>query len=265
VSAIAAVLTLSLTIGAGASIFAVVDAILLTPPPFADPDALVTLGETSIGAPSSASRAVLYATFQGVARSWPPIRPSLDGSSFSAMGSGVLIQHAPNAQNATGTITSRRMEDGKEWTTTNLNVNVSPSYCYADAESNCRRYGRLYTWESAQRVCPSLGDGWRLPTDDEWRQMAKRYGGVIDDSTDKGKAAFIALLSGGAAGFNAVLAGNRSGGHYERLEEHGFYWTASDNGSGSAPFYNFGKDGQALNRQPQGEKAMAISVRCVRQ
>ena len=46
-SAAAAVLTLSLTLGAGASIFAVVDAVLLTPPPFTDPDALVTVGETS--------------------------------------------------------------------------------------------------------------------------------------------------------------------------------------------------------------------------
>jgi hypothetical protein len=32
-----------------------------------------------------------------------------------------------------------------------------------------------------------LGDGLRLPTDDEWRQMAKR--GVSEDSDDKGKAA----------------------------------------------------------------------------
>ena len=156
------------------------------------------------------------------------------------------------------------MADGKEWTTANLNVNVSPSYCYDDAEANCRRYGRLYTWESAQGVCQSLGDGWRLPTDDEWRQMAKRYGGVSSDSADKGKAAFTALLSGGTSGFNAVLGGNRSDGQYARLEAHGFYWTASDNDPGSAPFYNFGKGGQALHRQPQGEKQMAISVRCVR-
>ena len=42
-SAVAAVLTLSLTLGAGASIFAVVDAVLLTPPPFANPNALVTV------------------------------------------------------------------------------------------------------------------------------------------------------------------------------------------------------------------------------
>jgi uncharacterized protein (TIGR02145 family) len=168
-------------------------------------------------------------------------------------------------QNVSGQMSSRRMADGKEWTTANLNVNASPSYCYNDAEPNCRRYGRLYTWESAQRVCQSLGAGWRLPTDDEWRNMAKRYGGVSDDSADKGKASFTALLTGGESGFNAVLGGNRSDGQYARLEEHGFYWTASDNDPRTAPFYNFGENGHALHRQPEGDKQMAISVRCVRE
>ena len=169
-------------------------------------------------------------------------------------------------QNTSGTISSfRRLADGKEWMTANLNVNASPSYCYDDAEPNCRRYGRMYTWESAQRACQSVGGGWRLPTDDEWRQMAKRYGGVSEDSTDKGRTAFAALMSGGTSGFNAVLGGNRSDGQYARLEAHGLYWTASENDSSSALYYNFGKNGQALHRQPQGEKRMAISVRCVRE
>jgi len=169
-------------------------------------------------------------------------------------------------QNVSATISSsRRMSDGKEWTTDNLNINASPSYCYNDAEPNCRQYGRLYTWESAQRVCHSVGDGWRLPTDDEWRQMAKRYGGVSDDSADKGRAAFTALLSGGTSGFNAVLGGNRFDGQYARLDAHGFYWTASEDDPQTAPYYNFGENGQALHRQPQGEKQMAISVRCVRE
>ena len=63
-SAVAAVLTLSLTLGAGASIFAVVDAVLLTPPPFTNPDALVIIGETPIDEPTAAPRAVGYATFE---------------------------------------------------------------------------------------------------------------------------------------------------------------------------------------------------------
>src|SRR5688500_4953296 len=61
--AAAAVLTLSLTLGAGASIFAVVDSVLLTPPPFADPDALVNLGEIVGDGPAAAPRPVTYATF----------------------------------------------------------------------------------------------------------------------------------------------------------------------------------------------------------
>jgi uncharacterized protein (TIGR02145 family) len=168
-------------------------------------------------------------------------------------------------QNLSGTTgSSKRMADGKEWTTSNLNVNTPSSYCYEDAESNCRRYGRLYTWESAQRGCQSLGDGWRLPTDDEWRQLAKHYGGLVDDSPDKGKAAFTALLSGGTSGFNAVFAGTRSAaGQYERLEAHGIYWTSSATDQNSARFYNFGKGGQGVSRHVQGGKQMAVSVRCV--
>jgi putative ABC transport system permease protein len=63
-SAAAAVLTLSLTLGAGVSIFAVVDAVLLMPPPFADPGALVSVGEIQPGEPASARRSVTYATFE---------------------------------------------------------------------------------------------------------------------------------------------------------------------------------------------------------
>jgi uncharacterized protein (TIGR02145 family) len=169
-------------------------------------------------------------------------------------------------QKASGKMySSKRMADGKQWMTHNLDVNTVPSYCYEDAELNCRRYGRLYTWESARRVCQSLRDGWRLPTDDEWRQMAKHYGGVSEDSDDRGKAAYKTLLSGGNSGFNALLGGGRSDGQYARLEAHGFYWTASESDPASGWFYNFGRGGQALHRQSGGEKQSAFSVRCVKE
>jgi putative ABC transport system permease protein len=63
-SAVAALLTLAVTLGAGASILAVVDAVLLTPPPFTDPDSLVTLGETPLDESGGAPRAIDYLTLE---------------------------------------------------------------------------------------------------------------------------------------------------------------------------------------------------------
>lgn len=63
-SAAAAILSLSLTLGAAASIFAVVDAVVLTPPPFADPEAIVTVGEVPSDDLTAAPRTVGYAVFE---------------------------------------------------------------------------------------------------------------------------------------------------------------------------------------------------------
>jgi len=51
------------------------------------------------------------------------------------------------------------------WMAENLNYEISDSWCYDNNSSNCNTYGRLYTWVTAQNVCPS---GWHLPSRDEW-------------------------------------------------------------------------------------------------
>jgi uncharacterized protein (TIGR02145 family) len=192
-----------------------------------------------------------------------PIRLCVASLALSiAFGSASSAQD-PKTSGATSS--SKRMADGKQWTTRNLNVAIVPSYCYDNADLNCRQHGRLYTWESAQRGCQSLGDGWRLPTNDEWRQMAKHYGGLLEDANDSSKATYRALMIGGDSGFNASLGGSRTpDGQYSRLTAHGLYWTASENGPATAWFYNFGQGGQALNRHSGGQKQMGASVRCVR-
>ncbi len=62
--ALAAALTVALTLGIGSSIFAVVDAVLLTPPAFAAPDALVTIGETPLDDAPGAPRAIGLSTLE---------------------------------------------------------------------------------------------------------------------------------------------------------------------------------------------------------
>jgi uncharacterized protein (TIGR02145 family) len=103
-----------------------------------------------------------------------------------------------------------------------------------------------------------------LPTNEEWRQLAEDYGGLLEESQERAKSTFKALIMSGSSGFNAVLGGGRDlDGQYARLNAHGFYWTASESGATTAWLYNFGKGMRALNRHKDAEKQRAFSVRCV--
>lgn len=161
-------------------------------------------------------------------------------------------------------IPAKVMRDEKLWMTKNLNITIKNSFCPEDT-TLCSEYGRLYTWKAAMEGCRALGDGWRLPTNEEWQSMAWQYGGIVNDSDDEGKSAYLNLSEGGSAGFNALLAGNRQpNGEYQRLGAHGFYWTSTESDSTEAWFYNFAKEATLLNHHT-GSKERAISVRCIRE
>jgi hypothetical protein len=57
--------------------------------------------------------------------------------------------------------------------------------------------------------------------------------------------------------------GDHAPGNYARIEEHGFYWSATQSDIDTAWFYNFGRGGGLLNRHSSGDKAMALAVRCI--
>ncbi len=158
-----------------------------------------------------------------------------------------------------------RMADDKYWTTENVKLDIPGSYCYDDLPSNCNRYGRLYTWKTATQVCSQLGESWRLPTNEEWKMLAKPYGGVWDDSNDNGNAAYKSLIVGGSSQFNVLLSGGKdTDGKYRRLEAHGFYWTSTETSDSTAWLYNFGSGMKGLNHHNDTEKTWAFSVRCVK-
>jgi putative ABC transport system permease protein len=64
-SAAVAVVTLALTLGVGTALFALVDAIVLTPPPFVEPASVVLLGEVPAESMSASPRPVSWTTFEG--------------------------------------------------------------------------------------------------------------------------------------------------------------------------------------------------------
>jgi len=49
-----------------------------------------------------------------------------------------------------------------------LNYEAEGSKFYENNPDNGAKYGRLYTWETAMKVCPK---GWHLPTGEEWNKL----------------------------------------------------------------------------------------------
>jgi len=176
-------------------------------------------------------------------------------------------------ENETGTFTDsrdgqkyswKRMKDGKKWMTENLNYKSSDSYCYDNNSSNCKKYGRLYTWTAAKKACSS---GWRLPTDAVWKKLAMAYGGYDDwgDGKDKGnaKSSYKALIKNGSSGFTAQLGGYRSSdGSCNNLDSDGRYWSSTEKSTGNAWYYYFYKSSSKLLRYSHTKEA-GRSCRCV--
>ena len=160
-----------------------------------------------------------------------------------------VIQPEPKIITAPNTFTDPRdgqvyktvkLKDGKIWMAQNLNFDVGEGCWYYDNDpKNGEKYGRLYTWEAAQKACPP---GWHVPSDEEWWEMASYYGKAISfiktRTGSDGKAAFKALIRGGSSGFNALLGGQRnSDGDFKYLEKCGDYWSSTENGFSAAWYY----------------------------
>ena len=101
--------------------------------------------------------------------------------------------------------------NGKTWLAQNLNYDVGDGCWFYDNDpKNGEKYGRLYTWDAAKKVCPP---GWHLPTDEEWKALANYFGGYYDWPKRKAFGdplkSYKQLIKGGKSGFDALLGGFR--------------------------------------------------------
>lgn len=158
--------------------------------------------------------------------------------------------------------------DNKTWMAENLKYkNGAESRPYYDDNNMINRYGLLYSWQAAQSACP---DGWRLSTDEDWRQLILHYGGYNDlerqvELSNYGKG-YKVLMENGASGFNATLGGfNTVDSESKYLGEYGDYWTSTEaTDTSEAIAFNFALDVKFISRKGFDKRYM-FSCRCVKE
>jgi uncharacterized protein (TIGR02145 family) len=193
------------------------------------------------------------------------------------------------AETAFGTFTDTRdgqtyktvMIGKQTWMAQNLNYKTkSGSWCYKDSTSYCKKYGRLYDWKTAKKICPT---GYHLPSRREWNDLGKAVEGegtIIRDVGDNNlyvfwdnagkrlKAKSDWSDNGNGTdnyGFSALPSGYRTsdGGFYGGAGYYGGWWTATEyyNGHAYRRDMEFGHDGV---NEDNDSTAYGFSVRCVK-
>jgi len=145
--------------------------------------------------------------------------------------------------------------NGTKWFVQNLNYNVDgSSKCYDGEEENCKVFGRLYSYDAAQQVCP---EGTHLSTDNEWK-MLEVYAGGANVAAEK-------LRSNGSDdyAFSVLFGGYVNKNNISVIQGEGaYFWTDADVGDGRGVARSMFSTDKEVSSMPV-DKAFSMSVRCV--
>lgn len=136
-----------------------------------------------------------------------------------------------------------------EWMAENLNYEMEESYCYDDADSNCTKYGRLYTYHAAGMACPK---DWGLPNVENWNGIIGATTGTIHTSTSGWKISGLDYY-----GLSILPAGYyySKDGSYESLGRSAYFWSSSNTApSGEAFSYSFYVDEKSVLNEETGRR-----------
>ena len=152
------------------------------------------------------------------------------------------------------------------WMAENLAYKTRGCRVYNKEKSNIAKYGYLYRWKKAQKVCPS---GWHLPTKEEFETLLTNVGGHES-------FAYLALIPSGSSGFLASCGGYLSARNYfTSLGLYGRFWSSQSKFIDTySYFWSARKTSKAwcLKISKKNEKAYVcsksmwagLSVRCVK-
>ncbi len=150
------------------------------------------------------------------------------------------------------------------WMAENLNYETENSFCYEEKAANCKKYGRLYTWETALNVCPA---GWHLPSKEEFEVLIAATGGVnVAGKALKSKGGWNGKIGNGsdAFGFSVLPAGSwDSNGGFNRENYNATFWCSTENDSNGVCYMNLSGNFDDVLLSIDPFKHYKVSVRCL--
>lgn len=152
---------------------------------------------------------------------------------------------------------------GITWMAENLKYKPAGggAFYFDNDTSNINRYGILYEWNIATKVCP---DGWHLPAGSEFRALMNNI--EKDDAWEK--------AASGPVSFSIQLAGMQDyEGTFTEMDESAYFWTSTEYSKDEAEYFSYllynGSAVPDLSRKEDAqdihgsEKSNRYSVRCV--
>lgn len=147
------------------------------------------------------------------------------------------------------------------WMAENMNYKTGDSWCYNNESENCDELGRLYTWETAQKVCP---EGWKLPNTRDIENLRgyhanKRFIRSVGGwKKDKGLNFW---------GFNAQAAGayNVDNSTFYDRSVSAYFWSGAEDSRDTNMAWAFYISFANTDETKSFEKQQAFSVRCIKE
>ena len=181
------------------------------------------------------------------------------------------------------------------WMAQNLNYKTTRSFyhsvCYENNESNCVKYGRLYTWATAmdsageygsngkgcgygkecspkyptRGICP---EGWHLPTIKEWQYLRDAVGSTSAGKKLKSTSGWLIDNGLDLFGFSALPAGAEYGNlDFGDVREYAIFWSATPYSDAVDPIaakYVYLEYNQNEMSISQEGKKVGMSIRCLK-
>lgn len=141
-------------------------------------------------------------------------------------------------------------------------------YCYDNDPSNCEIYGGLYSAAAAETICPH---GWRLPGDDDFKDMERTLGlepPELDTNGWRGESIGEMIKDPswdgtGESRFNALPGGlMRSDGRSQWVGEQAHFWGVRF--SSDESWRRFFASGESRSFRGVALRDLRFSVRCLK-